>query len=66
MVDAAVLATLQQGREIPAAYTAFLFPSHLVWLARRRYDARGFDECINLAKKALEGADRLRGSKKDL
>jgi tetratricopeptide (TPR) repeat protein len=59
MVDAAILSMLQQGREIPALFAALLLPSHLVWLARRRYDERKFEECIQLARSALADAGRL-------
>lgn len=32
MVEAGVLATLQEGKVLPTLFSAFLLPSHLVWL----------------------------------
>ncbi|WP_162826893.1 toll/interleukin-1 receptor domain-containing protein [Pseudolabrys taiwanensis] len=59
MVEGAILARLQEGGEIPTLFSAFLLPSHLVWLARRRYDAKKFDESISLARSALNDSGRL-------
>ncbi|MCW5736984.1 MAG: toll/interleukin-1 receptor domain-containing protein, partial [Enhydrobacter sp.] len=57
MIDAGVLATLQDGRDVPETFSVFLFPSHLVWLARRKYHEKRYRDCIRLSRAALEGAD---------
>jgi tetratricopeptide (TPR) repeat protein len=59
MVDAAIIAGLESGGEVPAIFDALLLPSHLVLLARRRYDQGQFEECISLTVTALDGANRL-------
>jgi Flp pilus assembly protein TadD len=59
MVEAGVLATLQEGKELPDLFSAFLLPSHLVWLARRWYDQKNNIEAIRLARSALGGRERL-------
>jgi tetratricopeptide (TPR) repeat protein len=59
MIDAAILATLQQGGELPPLFAALLLPSHLVWLARRRYNKKRLEECIQLARSALASVGRL-------
>lgn len=64
MVDAAILAKLQEGTEIPPLFVAFLLPSHLVWLARRRYDEKKLEDCIRLAHSALDSIGRLSPSGK--
>jgi hypothetical protein len=40
MIDAGILATLQEGNDVSPLFSAFLLPSHLVWLAKRHYDRR--------------------------
>lgn len=59
MVEAGILASLQADDELPAFVEALLLPSQLVWLARRRYDERHFDDCIKLANDALGSLSRL-------
>jgi tetratricopeptide (TPR) repeat protein len=59
MIDAAILARLQEGDELPPLFAALLLPSHLVWLARRRYDEKRLEECIKLACSALDAMGRL-------
>lgn len=59
LVEAGVLAALQEGRELSPLFSSFLLPSHLVWLARRRYNAQNNQEAIRLAREALEGRQRL-------
>ena len=60
MVDAGVIATLQEGNELPSLFSTFLMPSHLVWLAQRRYIKNNADpEVILLARRAIDGRDRL-------
>jgi tetratricopeptide (TPR) repeat protein len=59
LVDAAIIATLDGGGEVPAIFDALLLPSHLVLLARRRYDQGRFEECISFTVTALDGANRL-------
>jgi tetratricopeptide (TPR) repeat protein len=64
MVNAGILATLQEDGDVPELFSAFLLPSHLVWLARRKYDSRQYEDCIRLAVRALEGKDRLSATGK--
>lgn len=59
MVNAAILAELQSGGELSEFFSAFLLPSHYVWLARRQYDSKHYEECIRLSRKALESVARL-------
>lgn len=60
MVEAGILAALQEERELPPLFSAFLLPSHLVWLARRKYDKNHIDpEVIRLARVALDSRQRL-------
>ncbi|MBA4097646.1 MAG: hypothetical protein C0484_12880 [Rhodospirillum sp.] len=59
LIDTAVLATLEDGSELPEFTAAFILPSHYVWLAKRHYDERRYEECIRLSKEALKGASRL-------
>lgn len=60
LVDSAVLSAIQSGHETFAA--AFLLPSHYVWLARREYDQKHYQESIRLSKEALRSAGRLSRS----
>lgn len=57
LVDSAVLSALESGKETYAA--AFLLPSHYVWLAKRHYDRKHYQESIRLTKRALEARNRL-------
>ena len=59
LIDSTVLACLQGGNEMPSIISAFLLPSHYVWMAKRNYDDRNWSECIRYGRKALEGSDRL-------
>ncbi|MGV8839259.1 MAG: TIR domain-containing protein [Bauldia sp.] len=59
LLDAAVLASLQDKQAIPDLFSAFLLPSHLVWLARRRYDEKDNRDCVRLAREALRSLGRL-------
>ena len=60
MVEAGVLATLQEGKELSPLFSTFLMPSHLVWLAQRRYNQKNTDpEVIRLARLAIDGRNRL-------
>jgi len=59
MIESSILAMLQADLALPDHVSAFLLPSHLIWLARRRYDERHFKDCIRLGKEALKSQDRL-------
>jgi tetratricopeptide (TPR) repeat protein len=59
MIDAGILATLQEGNDVSPLFSAFLLPSHLVWLAKRHYDRRRWPECARLTLVALENMNRL-------
>jgi tetratricopeptide (TPR) repeat protein len=59
MVDSGILARLQSKEGLPELFTVFLLPSHLVWLARRRYDERNYPEAIELSRDALSSLNRL-------
>ena len=62
LIDAAIYANLQDGDHMPQLVSAFLLPSHYVWMANTNYHARRWQECIRYAKKALERVDRLSSS----
>jgi hypothetical protein len=59
MIDAGILASLRGGTSVPPLFSAFLLPSHLVWLARRHYDDKRWPECARLTLAALESVNRL-------
>jgi tetratricopeptide (TPR) repeat protein len=59
MIDAGILAALQEGTAVSPFFSAFLLPSHLVWLARRHYDGKRWAECARLTLAALESVNRL-------
>ncbi|MGB9366274.1 MAG: TIR domain-containing protein [Xanthobacteraceae bacterium] len=59
LVNAGILAQLQQDGEVSELFSAFLLPSHHVWLARRRYDDGQHKDCVRFALMAIEGLDRL-------
>ena len=59
LLDSAILSNLEQSDEVPAIMSAFLLPSHYVWLAKRNYDQREYPESIRLARNALKGEKRL-------
>ena len=62
LVDSAVLSALESGGVPTAFAAAFLLPSHHVFLSKRRYDERNYEESIRLARQALKGANRLSSS----
>lgn len=59
MVDAGILAVIEEGGDLPELFSAFLLPSQLVWLAKRHYDGRRWAECAQVSLSALNGAQRL-------
>ena len=59
LINAGILAQLQEEEKVTELFSAFLLPSHSVWLARRHYDATDYSESIRFAKAALQGHDRL-------
>ncbi len=61
LVDAVAVATIQSGSS-EAWISAFLLPSHYVWLAKQNYDHRNYSESIRLAKRGLDGSTRLSSS----
>lgn len=62
LIDAAVLSELESGNEMSGFAAAFLLPSHFVWLSKKKYDQRDFEESIRLAKEALKSPQRLSSS----
>jgi len=58
LVDTAVLASIESGTH-NVLVSAFLLPSHHIWLAKRNYDQGHYDESIRLAREGLKGAARL-------
>ena len=62
LIHAAVLASLQSGRAMAEIASAFLLPSHFVWMANKSYDERRWSDSIRYARKALEGKARLSAS----
>lgn len=59
LINAGILAQLQEDEKVTELFAAFLLPSHSVWLARRHYDATDYNESIRFADTALQGSDRL-------
>ncbi|MEJ0067033.1 MAG: hypothetical protein WDM85_17790 [Caulobacteraceae bacterium] len=59
LVDTAVLASLEAEGAITQFAGAFLLPSHYVWVAKRFYDQRRWEESIRASREALKGASRL-------
>ena len=62
LIDSTILACLQDGDQVPALVSAFLLPSHYVWMANTSYDAGRWHECIRYARRALERTERLSAS----
>lgn len=59
LIDSAIISAIEANADNTSFAAAFLLPSHYVWLAKRNYDQRRFEECIRLGKLALRGASRL-------
>lgn len=59
LIDAAVVSSLESGTTLSAVAAAFLLPSHNVWMAKKHYDQRRWEDSIRFAEEALKGADRL-------
>jgi tetratricopeptide (TPR) repeat protein len=59
LIDSAVLAGLESGSLRGEFASVFLLPSHAVWLAKRNYDQRRWNESIRFAEEALKGKERL-------
>lgn len=62
LIDAAVLSALESGAITSVFAAAFLLPSHHVWLTKKHYDQRHWEESIRSAKEALKGRGRLSSS----
>ena len=62
LIDSTIVACLQGGDQMSALVSAFLLPSHYVWMAKTSYDARNWTECIRYARRALERTERLSAS----
>src|SRR5205823_1953026 len=52
LINAGILAQLQVDEKVTELFSAFLLPSHSVWLARRHYDATEYNESIRFAETA--------------
>lgn len=59
LIDAAVLSSLDSGEIATEFATAFLLPSHHVWLSKRHYDQRHWQESIRFALEGLKGENRI-------
>ena len=59
LIDSAVLASIESGSVLPVLASAFVLPSHYVWLAKLRYDQRQWLESIRFGLEALDGEARL-------
>jgi tetratricopeptide (TPR) repeat protein len=59
LIDAAVLSSIDSGETQSNFTAAFLLPSHHVWIAKRHYDQRRWQDSIRYAAEALKGAARL-------
>jgi len=62
LVDSAILTSVQANVGDSVVTAGLLLPSHYVWLSKRNYDQRHYDECIRLSREALRSADRLSAS----
>ena len=62
LIDSTILACLQDGDQMSQLVSAFLLPSHYVWMANTNYDAKRWRECMRYARMALERPDRLSAS----
>ncbi|MDD9996338.1 MAG: hypothetical protein OXQ89_01195, partial [Rhodospirillaceae bacterium] len=62
LIDSTILACLQDADQMPQFISAFLLPSHYVWMAKTNYDTRRWHECMRFARSALERSDRLSAS----
>ncbi|MGR9374927.1 toll/interleukin-1 receptor domain-containing protein [Rhizobium leguminosarum] len=59
LVDSAIVASLDSNDQMSGFATAFLLPSHYVWMAKRSYDQRAWDDSIRYAREGLLGSNRL-------
>ena len=59
LIDSTILACLQHRDQMPQLVSAFLLPSHYVWMANKNYDSRRWKDSIRYSRKALERAERL-------
>ncbi|RYZ72689.1 MAG: tetratricopeptide repeat protein [Proteobacteria bacterium] len=62
MINTSILAALEADEELPELFSALLLPSHFVWLARRKYDDRKYEEALELARHAVASVSRLSHS----
>ena len=62
LIDSTILACLHDSDQMPQFVSAFLLPSHQVWMARNQYDLGRWGESMRYARRALEAADRLSAS----
>lgn len=59
LIDAALLSSLESGEAASEFAVVFLLPSHHIWLAKRHYDQKRWDESKRFAIEALRGSERL-------
>lgn len=59
LTDAAVLSLLDSEKVAEGFAGALLLPSHFLWIAKRHYDQRHWQDSILSAQKALGGGKRL-------
>ena len=59
MLDTQILAAIEAEASVPALFEAFLLPSHYVWLARRKYNERYFDDARALCLRAVDRIKHL-------
>ena len=64
LTEAGILASLSSGRELPDLFSAFMLPSHSVWLARRHYDDKKYEDCLRFAGGALNSTNSLSSAGK--
>ncbi|SNB83255.1 MULTISPECIES: toll/interleukin-1 receptor domain-containing protein [unclassified Agrobacterium] len=59
LVNTAIIASLDSSENLSGFAAAFLLPSHYVWMAKRYYDQKSWEDSIRHAREGLKGAARL-------
>lgn len=59
LVNTAILASLDTSDSLSGFAAAFLLPSHYVWMSKRSYDQKSWENSIRYAREGLKGAARL-------
>lgn len=59
VVDAAILSDLYLDGAVSDGFSAFLIPSHFLWLADKEYQRKNYERALSFSRKAVEGRARL-------